>query len=315
MSHILRKSAEPKGNIGRLGDMHLTVLPMKARESGRGGDAGVGALPVTSNIVEVLLLTNHAHGERRQRGGSVEVGFAANRDVLVLEFERVYGTMKRFPEPPRVPPFDCSSSVAHHPNEVLLDRLDEAHPWPEERYECAIRLWDAYADENPLPFVESCIAGVEGFPELASLWALLSCFLPRRTTEGALRLSRYDDLIFTILSVEEWQTPVRVICNKSQLGVDLRDLVSCTGDLFWGDRLVQWAKHGSSAAVESAPGPKPPDYPLLSQVYRLIERGMRLRDKGLDQLKDAPSLPIAGTEAHSPSAPWVLLEDGQLARL
>ncbi|WP_434047574.1 MULTISPECIES: hypothetical protein [Sorangium] len=42
---------------------------------------------------------------------------------------------------------------------------------------------------------------------------------------------------------------------------------------------------------------------------------MRRRDKGLDQLTDAPSLPIAGTEAYPASAPWVLIEDGRLARL
>ncbi|WP_437606822.1 hypothetical protein WMF20_38675 [Sorangium sp. So ce834] len=236
-------------------------------------------------------------------------------DVLIVEFDRIYGTMKRFPEPPRIPPFDCSGSVAHHPDEVLLDGLDKARPWPVERYEHAIHLWESYADENPLPFVERCIAGAEDFPELASLWALLSYFFPRRTTEGTLRLSRYDDLIFAILSAEEWQTPVRVICNKSQLGLDLRDLVSCTGDLFLGDRLAHWAQHDLSGAVERAPGPKPPDYPLLSKVYRLTERGMRLRDKGLDQLSDAPRLPIAGTEAYSASAPLVLLEDGRLARM
>jgi hypothetical protein len=91
---------------------------------------------------------------------------------------------------------------------------------------------------------------------------------------------------------------VRVICNKSQLGGDLRDLVSCTGDLFLGDRLAQSAKHDVSAAVERAPGPKPPEYPPLSKVYRLTERG--IRDTGLDQLVDAPSLPIAGTEAYAP---------------
>lgn len=242
------------------------------------------------------------------------LGIQSN-DVFIVEFERVYGTMKRFAEPPRIPPFDCTGSVAHHSDEVLLDRLEKARPWPVERYERAIRLWEAYADESPLHFVDSCIVGVEGFPELASLWALLSCFFPRRTVQGALRLSRYDDLIFAILSAEEWQTPVRVICDKSQLGLDLRDLVSCTGDLFLGDRLAQWVKHESGSAVERAPGPKPPDYPLLSKVYRLTERGMRLRDKGIDQLTDAPSLPIAGTEAYSASAPWVLLEDGRLDRL
>lgn len=236
-------------------------------------------------------------------------------DVLIVELEPVYGAMKRFPEPPRRPQFDCRGSVAHHPDEVLLDRLDKACPWPVERYDGAVRLWDSYADENLLPFVESCARGVEGFPELAPLWGLLSCFFPRRTTEGTLRLSRYDDLILSILSVEEWQTPVGVMCNKSHLGLDLRDLVSCTGDLFLGDRLAQWAKHDSSAAVERAPGPKPPDYPMLSKVYRLTERGKRLRDHGLDQHTDAPSLPIAGSEVYSASAPWVLLEDGPLARL
>ena len=42
---------------------------------------------------------------------------------------------------------------------------------------------------------------------------------------------------------------------------------------------------------------------MLSEVYRLTARGMRLRDKGLDQLTDAPGLPIAdaGWMATSPS--------------
>ncbi|MGK4002382.1 hypothetical protein WMF31_07155 [Sorangium sp. So ce1036] len=239
----------------------------------------------------------------------------AHNDVLVLEFELVFGTAKRFPGPPRIPPFNCSASAANHPDDILLDRLGKARPWAQERYDRAVRLWDSYVDENPLPFAEICVRGVEGFPELAPLWGLLSCFFPRRITDGPLRLSRYDDLLLTILSTEAWQAPVRVICDRSQLGVDLRDLVSCTGDLFLGDRLAQWARHDSGAAVERAPGPKPPGHPMLSKVYRLTERGQQLRDEGLDRLTDAPSLPIAGTEAYSASAPWVLLDDGRLARL
>ncbi|WP_437591088.1 hypothetical protein [Sorangium sp. So ce1000] len=236
-------------------------------------------------------------------------------DVLIIEFELVYGTMKRSPEPPRIPPFDCSASVAHHPDEILLDRLAKARPWPVERHDRAVRLWESYADENPLPFVESCARGVEGFPELGPLWELLSRFFPRRSPEGTLRLSRFDELILSILSAEEWQTPVRVFCNRTQLGLDLRDLGSCTGDLFVEDRLAQWAKHGSSAAVERAPGPKPPGHRMLSNVYRLTDHGQRLRDVGLDRPTDAPSLPIAGIDGYSASAPWVLLEDGGLARL
>ncbi|XXT14795.1 hypothetical protein WME94_31565 [Sorangium sp. So ce429] len=215
-----------------------------------------------------------------------------------------------------MPPFDCSSSVSDYPDDVLLERLDNAQPWPRERYERAIHLWDRYVDENPLLFVESCVHGAEGFPELAPLWALLSCFFPRRTTEGVLRLSRFDELLLTILSME-WQTPVAAFVHKSQSGVELRQLLSCTGDLFLPWRLEHWADHGSSPAMERAPGPKPPNagYPMLSEVYRLTERGMRLREQGLEQLTDAPSLPVAGTEAYSPSASWVLLEDGRLARL
>ncbi|XXT17352.1 DUF1835 domain-containing protein [Sorangium sp. So ce429] len=236
-------------------------------------------------------------------------------DVTIVEFELVYGTAKRFAEPPRIPPFDCSGSVANHSDEVLVDRLEKARPWTAERYDCAVRLWKIFADENPLPFAEVGTRGVEGFPELARVWSLFSCFFPRRTAEGTLRLSRYDDLLLSILSVDEWQTPVRVICHNSQLGLDLRDLLPCTGDLFLGDRLAQWAKHGMGATVERAPGPKPPGHPLLSHVYRLTERGRQLRDHGLDLLTDAPSLPVAGTEVYAASAPWVLLEDGRLARL
>ncbi|WP_438040454.1 hypothetical protein [Sorangium sp. So ce128] len=203
--------------------------------------------------------------------------------------------------------------MSDHPDEVLLHRLDKAQPWSAERYDQAVRLWDSYVDENPLPFVESCITGVEGFAELAPLCALLSCFFPRRTAEGRLRLSRFDELIFSLLS-SEWQTALALAVHKSETRMHLWHLLSCTGDLFLEARLDQWATHDSSAAVERAPGPKPPGHPMLSQVYRLTERGMRLRDTGLDQLGDAPSLPIAGTEAYSPAAPWVLLDDGRLAR-
>ncbi|WP_437278121.1 DUF1835 domain-containing protein [Sorangium sp. So ce375] len=238
----------------------------------------------------------------------------ARGDVIVAELELVYGTRTSPPAPPAARRFNCSASVADHLDKVLLGRLGEARPWPGERYDRAVRLWERYVDEDPLPFVESCVAGVEGFPELAPLWGLLSSFFPRKTTEGTLRLSRLDELVLTILSAEEYQTDVAVFCHKSQSGVELRELLSCTGDLFLEDRLAQWARHASSAFVERAPDPRP-DGAMKSFVYRLTGRGVQLRDKGLDQLTEAPSLPIAGTEAYSASAPWVLLEDGRLARL
>ncbi|WP_437673206.1 hypothetical protein [Sorangium sp. So ce131] len=237
----------------------------------------------------------------------------AHHDVLIIDLEPV-------PLPSTADrevltrPFTCSESVSDHADEVLLDRLGKAGPWSVERHERAIRLWESYVDENPLPFVESCITGVEGFAELAPLWLLLSHFFPRKTAQGGLFLSRFDEIVFALLS-SECQTALALAAHKSETRMHLWHLLSCTGDLFLPRRLEDWADHDSSAAVERAPGPKPPNagYPMLSEVYRLTERGMQLRDKGLDHLTDAPRLPIAGTEAYSPSAPWVLLEDGRLA--
>ncbi|WP_437897462.1 hypothetical protein [Sorangium sp. So ce124] len=242
------------------------------------------------------------------------LGFA-HHDIFVLDFEPVPPSRAASREM-LARPFTCSESVSDHADEALLDRLGKAQSWSGERLEHAIRLWDSYVDENPLSFAASCRAGVEGFPELAPLWAFLSCFFPRRTAEGDLRLSRFDEIILSRLSTE-WQTPAGVAAQKSETLVDMWHLLFCTGDLFLPRRLEHWADHDSSAAVDRAPGPKPPNagYPMLSEVYRLTERGMRLRDKGLDKLTDAPSLPIAGTEAYSASAPWVLLDDGRLARL
>ncbi|KYF69355.1 hypothetical protein BE15_01615 [Sorangium cellulosum] len=239
----------------------------------------------------------------------------AHHDVLVLEFDPVPLSSAASREV-LTRPFTCSESVSDHPDEVLLERIEEARPWPRERYDRAVSLWDMYVDEDPAPFVESCVRGVQGFPELAPLWALLSRFFPARTTEGSLRLSRFDELIFALLS-KEWKTPLALVAHESETQMNLWHLLSCTGDLLLPRRLEHWAGHDSSAAMERAPGPRPPDagYPMLSEVYRLTERGLRLRDTGLDQLADAPTLPIAGTEAYAPSAPWVLLEEGRLTRL
>ncbi|WP_437875274.1 hypothetical protein [Sorangium sp. So ce513] len=231
------------------------------------------------------------------------------KDVVVVELDPPFRGLDT--RESAVPTW-CSASELG----TLAARLSEAGPWPRERYRRAVRLWSQYTAADPRPLAQSCARGVEGFPELAPLWVFLSSFFPRRDAEGTLRLSRFDELLMTLLS-SEWQTPLAVVGHDMRSGMDLWRMLSCTGDLFLPRRLEHWADHSSNAFVERAPGPKPPNagYPLLSEVYRLTERGMQLRDKGLDQITDAPSLPVAGTEAYSPSAPWVLLDDGRLARL
>jgi hypothetical protein len=235
----------------------------------------------------------------------------ATRDVLILEFDAL--PRPEFPEEP-FPSFECTACVSDHPDEVLLQQFARARPFSLARYNRAVSLWNKYTDENPTAFVRRCRSGVTGFPELAPLWTFLSCLFPRKTPEGALRLSRLDELLLTILS-GEWQTPVAVFVHKSREGVELRQLFSCIGDLVLPVLLNQWAAHGSSPAVERAAGTKQPDNPMLSSVYRLTERGRQLREAGLEQLTDAPALPVGGTVAYGSGAPWVLLEDGHLARL
>jgi len=232
----------------------------------------------------------------------------ARQDVFILEFDAL--PPRKAPEEP-LPVFDCTSSVVHHPDEALLDHLTKARPFSRERYDRAVQLWEEYTDEDPSRFVQSCLHGVKGFPELAPLWAFLSCLFPRKTPEGDLRPSRLDELILTILS-GEWLTPVKVFVHKSQEGIELRQLLSCTGDLFLPFRLDQWLVHGSNPAVERASSGKQPENPMQSSVYRITERGIHLREAGLEELTDAPLLPVAGTEAYA--APWVVLEDGRLVR-
>lgn len=70
---------------------------------------------------------------------------------------------------------------------------------------------------------------------------------------------------------------------------------------------------GPVPAVERAPDP-PAAVPMLSLVYRITDRGVRLRSR-LAQFDDAPRLSLAGVEAYAPEAPWVMGPDGRLARL
>src|SRR5207253_720324 len=135
-------------------------------------------------------------------------------------------------------------------------RLSQARPFSLARYDRAVNLWDKYTDKDPSRFVRSCLRGIKGFRELAPMWRFLSCLFPRMTPGGTLRLSRLDELLLTILP-GEWKTPVAIFAHNSRPGVELRQLLSCIGDLFLQFRLDPWVIHGSIAAVERAAGPKP----------------------------------------------------------
>jgi hypothetical protein len=213
---------------------------------------------------------------------------------------------------PRSEPFECRGSVSHHAYAALQAHLAAASPWSRERYDQAMKLWEQFVDPDPRRFARHCLRGVKGFPELGSVWSFFSRFFPRMGVGRRLRLSRFDEVLFTALSAE-WKTPVNVYVGIHKLNDPPWELMSCAGDRYMAQRLAAWADHGESPAVERAPGPSP-DILMKSSVYRLTERGMQLR-AGLPQLADAPRLPVGGAEAYAPETPWVLLDDARLVQM
>lgn len=226
-----------------------------------------------------------------------DVGLS-HRDVLILDLDRAPGG------DPDHDPLGCSQTVAYRPDEVLLARLAEARPWPRARYNHAVNLWLRYVDPDLSGFARTCVRGLAGFPELATVWSLVSSFFPRRTRDGALHLSRFDELLMMNRLSTDWRTPVDVYVR----GPDAwEQLVCCTGDIFVSMRLEQWASHGTPPAVERSPW-RQPNNPMMAFVYRLGARGLALQ-AGVATLADAPPLPMAGALAYDPLAPWVVIEE------
>jgi len=222
-------------------------------------------------------------------------------DVLVIELA---------PKPWRgeapQPPFGCFGSVMDYSAEELSAAFQRARPLRPARYDRAVSLWDKYVDPNPLRFARACARGVPGFPELAAVWRVLSSYFPGRSSQGLLRLGRFDETLLGVMS-KEWQSPAALFAQKSLEGQALRDLLRCMGDVFLSRRLDDWATFGPEPAVERAQGA-----PL--DRYRLTEHGLRIRARPVARLASAPRLPVAGTTAYAEESPWVVLDDGKLVK-
>jgi len=100
-----------------------------------------------------------------------------------------------------------------------------------------VKLWEQYVDPDPRRFVRRCLQGVQGFPELGPTWAFLSRFFPRMSAQRTLRLSNYDELLFTALSTE-WQTPLKIFI--SDVIQERWEFFSCSGDAGMAERLGYW---------------------------------------------------------------------------
>ena len=228
----------------------------------------------------------------------------SHRDVIILDFEQ---SLPRLPDHNA---YGCFEFVSTHGEEPLLARLAEGRPWPRVRYQRAVDLWHRYTYADPSRFARTCARGLAGFPELANVWSIVSKFFPRQAADGALHLSRYDELLLKRLSTE-WSSWVRFYARGP---MEWEVLCDCTGDLIVPMRLDHWVHHGASPAVERAPGPLDAEGRMRSYLYRITKQGRQLRRR-LPDLADAPRMPVGGAEAYAPEAPWVLRDDGRLARL
>ena len=205
------------------------------------------------------------------------------RDVLIINLPpRGVGTPRA---PARVEPFECGDSVCYQSDAALRAHLAAARPWPGERYDEALRLWEQYTSADPRRFARSCLRGAGGFPDLGPTWAFLSRFFPRLGAGRSLRVSRYDEILLSVLS-REWVTPVKAYVSDDSDG--RWEFFGCT----WG---FVHRESGSPLGLPTAqarrsstpPGPGSSDSPMRSRVYRLTEQGVRLRAR-LPQLADAP---------------------------
>lgn len=235
-------------------------------------------------------------------------GIAAG-DVHVLSFERV-APMRPRTRP--LPPFDCSPSVSHYADEVLIERLNASSPVSKDHFDRAATLWELYTGEDPTPFVNVCLQGEDGFPEVGPVWKLLGSFFPRRTADNGVRLSRLDELLLHVLT-GDLQTPAAVYNTRSSVAEELSCLLSCTGDLYVERRLAEWSRHGPLIAVEREDRPNP-GHPMQSSAYRITEHGLHLCANGVNSLSNAPPLFVGGTSAYTTPPGWLLQEDGRLTR-
>jgi hypothetical protein len=112
-----------------------------------------------------------------------EIGLSRS-DIFIVDLERAPRGN------PAYDPLHCTASVSDHPDGVLLSRLLDARPWSRNRYRGAVHLWRQYVDADLSGFAQTCLRGLTGFPELSTVWFLVSSFFPRRTADGTLHLSQ-----------------------------------------------------------------------------------------------------------------------------
>jgi hypothetical protein len=170
-------------------------------------------------------------------------------------------------------------------------------------------LWRKYATSSGA-FDSARRKGSRHFPNLAPIAETHGWFFPRvDTRRGRVRLSVIDQLIFGVMRTGRWIPPIA--CMKDRA---LFHFLLAIGDEFILCRLREWAEHcPNSPALLARPAPGVSRF--TDVAYRLTPLGVRLRDEGLDSVREAPPLAVGGGVAYGGNNPWIRYDDGAHWRL
>jgi len=144
--------------------------------------------------------------------------------------------------------------------------------------------------------------------ELFTMGTYQAGFFPRQTERGLIVLSTLDALLLGCANKTP-SNPANVLMRRGSKGEELRRWMHLTGDISLFERLAQWAKHTSPAALHAEPYQAPNGW--LTARYTLTDTGRAILRDGLTSIDQAPPLPIWGVTAYDPKNPWVVVESAE----
>lgn len=166
-------------------------------------------------------------------------------------------------------------------------------------------FWRRFTSRTPI-LASSAGRGARGREDLSAIGSYQMGFFPR--LDGAsLSLSRVDHLLLSCVG-NDWSTPADVFMRPGAAGHALREWASHTGDVFIATRLRAWADPGGGEALLHRE-PHRPERLLLEARYKLSVAGEKVLRDGLGHMAQGVPLPVGGTTAYNPLAPWVVLND------
>lgn len=199
--------------------------------------------------------------------------------------------------PHREPGFE-QAPIGTCPASGFVDGLRLVRPLSVKLARAGAVLWRSFAGPSPLRFQKTCEAKAAIFPEMPHVLQALAKFFPRGRETGRrnVRLADVDQTLFNALQPTEWLIPARLFLRDGVMG-----LMSLLGDHWIPWRLEQWVQHRPNEAVFERKRAFRSRNPFIAFAYRLTRKGVQVRDDGLTEVSEAPSLHMGGWKIYDPN--------------